>query len=498
VQWLKDFTLEWSGLFTMLFMGAMVWFFWRTLKAMPKTKPQQIRPEVKHPIGWNDIAGCDQAKEELREVVEFLRSPREFKRLGAKVPKGVLLHGPPGTGKTLLAKAVAHESGAQFFSQSAASFVEMFAGLGAARIRRLFREASKAAPAIVFIDELDAVGGKRGMDISAEREQTLNQLLVEMDGFGSNDRVVVMAASNLLDKLDPALLRPGRFDRQVFVSPPDVNGRREILDVHTRDKPLRDVDLDLVARQTSGLTGADLANLANEAAIRCGRRRGVAISQEDFEEALERVIAGVESRRVLSDHEKRIVAWHEAGHALCGELLPTVDRPHKVSIVPRGSALGFAMSLPEEDRYLKTREDLVDYMTVCLGGRVAEELVFGAVTTGAASDLQKVAEITFAMVNHYAMGTAASGQRAWVDIEAASEHSRRIRDEEQRELVYEAERAARQILTTHRAKLDELARALLDQEVLEREDLDRILGDVPRVERRAGAGLRIAATSAED
>ncbi|HEX8207321.1 MAG TPA: AAA family ATPase, partial [Solirubrobacteraceae bacterium] len=262
MQWLKDFAFEWQGVMTMVFMVLMLWFFWRMVRLMPKTAPQQIKPDAKHPIGWTEIAGCDHAKEELQEVVQFLKDPKAFQRLGAKAPKGVLLHGPPGTGKTLLAKAVAHESGAEFFAQSASSFVEMFAGLGAARIRRLFREARKAAPAIIFIDELDAVGAVRGHDNNSEREQTLNQLLVEMDGFPDSDRIVVMAASNLLEKLDPALLRPGRFDRQVFVSPPDVGGRREILEVHTRNKPLRDVDLDLVARQTSGLTGADLANLA--------------------------------------------------------------------------------------------------------------------------------------------------------------------------------------------------------------------------------------------
>ncbi|CAA9537896.1 MAG: Cell division protein FtsH, partial [uncultured Solirubrobacteraceae bacterium] len=365
MQAVKDFTLEWSGAFSMIFMVAIVFFLWKTLKTMPKTKPQQIRPDVKHGIGWDEIAGCDQAKAELQEVVEFLREPKQFNKLGAKSPKGVLLYGPPGTGKTLLAKAVAHESGAEFFAQSASSFVEMFAGLGAARIRRLFREARKHAPAIIFIDELDAVGAVRGVDNNSEREQTLNQLLVEMDGFPDSDRIVVMAASNLLEKLDPALLRPGRFDRQVLVSPPDVAGRRAILSVHTKNKPMRDVDLDLIARQTSGLTGADLANIANEAAIRCVRRKGAALVQDDFEKALERVIAGVESSRRLTEHERRVVAWHEAGHALCGELLPSVDKVHKVSIVPRGTALGFAMSLPEEDQYLKTREDLIDYMTVC-------------------------------------------------------------------------------------------------------------------------------------
>jgi cell division protease FtsH len=493
MQAIKDFSFEYQGVMTMIFMVLMLVFFWRMMRLMPKTKPQQIKPDVKHGIGWADIAGADHAKEELQEVVQFLKDPKKFKRLGAKAPKGVLLHGPPGTGKTLLAKAVAHESGAEFFAQSASSFVEMFAGLGAARIRRLFREARKAAPAIIFIDELDAVGAVRGHDNNSEREQTLNQLLVEMDGFPDSDRIVVMAASNLLEKLDPALLRPGRFDRQVFVAPPDVTGRRDILDVHTRDKPLRDVDLDLVARQTSGLTGADLANLANEAAIRCVRRGGHALCQDDFEQAIERVVAGVESARALTDREKRIVAYHEAGHALCGELLPGVDRPHKVSIVPRGSALGFAMSLPDEDRYLKTREDLIDYMTVCLGGRVAEQLVFGAVTTGAANDLQKVAEITFAMVHSYAMAASAHGQRALIDPAGTSEISRRIQDEEQRELAFEAESAAREILVRHRAKLDELAQTLLEEEVLDRKDLDRILGDVPRVERDPAVSLRVAA-----
>ncbi|MDQ3741170.1 MAG: AAA family ATPase [Actinomycetota bacterium] len=499
MQAIKDFSFEWQGVFTMVFMFAVVWFLWRTVRLMPKTKPVEIKPDAKRQIGWSDIQGVDQAKEELQEVVSFLAEPKTFQRLGAKSPKGILLYGPPGTGKTLLAQAVAHEAGATFFAQSASSFVEMFAGLGAARIRRLFREARKAAPAIIFIDELDAVGAKRGSDNNSEREQTLNQLLVEMDGFPDSDRIVVMAASNLLEKLDPALLRPGRFDRQVFVSPPDVDGRRAILGVHTANKPMRDVDLDIIARQTSGLTGADLANIANEAAIRCARRGGVALNQADFDGAIERVVAGVESSRALTDREKRIVAYHEAGHALCGELLPGVDRPHKVSIVPRGSALGFAMSLPDEDSYLKTREDLIDRMTVCLGGRVAEQLVFGAVTTGAASDLQKVAEITRAMVHDYAMAASAAGQRALIDPESASEISRRIHDEEQRELAYEAESSARAILTEHRAKLDELAETLLEQEVLERDDLDRILGDVPRVTREeASATLRLAAMEAVD
>jgi len=501
LQSIKDFGYEWSGVFTIVFMFLICFFLWRTLKLMPRTKPVQIKPDVKSSIGWEEIAGVDEAKDELREVVDFLRDPKRFAKLGARVPKGVLLHGPPGTGKTLLAKAVAHESGAQFFSQSAASFVEMFAGLGAARIRRLFREARKNAPAIIFIDELDAVGGRRGSDFSGEREQTLNQLLVEMDGFDTTGDLVVMAASNLLEKLDPALLRPGRFDRQVFVSPPDVSGRERILEVHTRDKPVADVDLAKVAAQTSGLTGADLANLSNEAAIRCARRDGKALTQEDFDQALERVIAGVQSRRVLNAHEKEVIAYHEAGHALVAELLPGVDRVHKISIVPRGKALGYTLNLPDEDRYLKTREELLDHMTVLLGGRVAEQVVFGEVTTGASDDLKRVAQVARAMVYEYAMGTPGAALRAVPEGTGDSEQFRRVRDEEERELAFEAQRAAQQLIGSHRDKLEELAKALLEHEVLEREDIDGITAGLPRMERRPGvAGLRVvaAATACED
>jgi cell division protease FtsH len=492
----RDWAMEWSGVATLVFMAAMIFFFWRTLKLMPRTKPQQIKPSAKSAIGWEEIAGVEDAKEELQEVVQFLRDPRAFRRLGAKVPKGVLLHGPPGTGKTLLAKAVAHESGAEFFSQSAASFVEMFAGLGAARIRRLFAEARKAAPAIIFIDELDAVGGRRGSDISGEREQTLNQLLVEMDGFDARGDIVVMAASNLLEKLDPALLRPGRFDRQVFVAPPDVAGREKILEVHTRDKPVEGVELGIVAQQTSGLTGADLANICNEAAIFCARRGGHTLRQEDFDGALERVIAGVQSRRVLNDHEKRVVAYHEAGHALCSELLPSVDRLHKISIVPRGRALGYTMNLPDEDRYLKTREELIDFMTMLLGGRVAEQVVFGAITTGASDDVRRVAEIARAMVHEYAMGSDATRAE---DPDAISEHRRRQLDEEQHELSFAAQRRAHELITSHRPQLDALAARLLEHEVLERADIDRIMGGLARVRpRQAAPGLRVAAAEAVD
>jgi cell division protease FtsH len=478
-----------------IFMGLIVIGVFSMMRFMPRTRPEQIKPDASPSIGWSQIAGADEAKEELREIVDYLRDPKRFRALGAKVPKGVLLHGPPGTGKTLLAKAVAHESGATFFSQSAASFVEMFVGVGAARIRRLFRAARKKSPAIVFIDELDAVGGRRGFDVSGERDQTLNQLLVEMDGFTGRRDVVVIAASNLLDKLDPALLRPGRFDRQIYVSPPDVGGRERILAVHTRNKPLAgDVDLKLIARQTWGLTGADLANICNEAAIFAARRSAAEVGMADFDAALERVVAGVQSRRALSDHEKRVVAYHEAGHALCGELLPSVDRVHRISIVPHGKALGYTLNLPEEDRYLKTREELIDAMTMLLGGRAAEQLVFGSITTGASDDLRRVTEIAHAMVREYAMGTVTGSLRALAD--GTSETTRRLLDDEARELAEGALRAATALLDTHREQLDALASTLLGNEVLERADIDRIMGDTEAAAPRRMGDLSIAAATA--
>ena len=492
VQKIQEWSYQWSSVVMIVFFAALIYLMWRTLKVMPRVKPQQIKPSSNQSVAWKDIAGADEAKAELQEIVEFLRDPKQFEKLGAKVPKGILLHGPPGTGKTLLAKAVAHESGAQFFAQSAAAFVEMFAGLGAARIRRLFAIARKQEPAIIFIYELDAVGGRRGSDISGEKDQTLNQLLVEMDGFATTGRLVVIAASNLLEKLDPALLRPGRFDRQIFVSPPDVKGRRGVLGVHTRDKPLGDVDLGLVAQQTSGLTGADLANICNEAAIFAARRGGRAITGADFDQALERVIAGVQSHRVLNDHEKRVVAYHEAGHALCGELLPSVDRVHRISIVPRGRALGYTLNLPAEDRYLKTREELLDYMTVLLGGRVSEQIVFGAITTGASDDLKRVADIAHSMVHDYAMGSAGVGRTPDGNVRL-SETTLRLRDEERRELIDEARRAARKMILAHRAQLDALAAELLSKEAIDREAIDRVMKGVPRLERRPGVGLRVAA-----
>ncbi len=462
-------------------------------RSVPRTKPATIRPEQVPPIAWGDIAGVDEAKAELREVVDYLRHPKRFARVGATVPTGILLHGPPGTGKTLLAKAVAHESGAVFFAQSASSFVEMFAGLGSARIRRLFKSARKHAPAIVFIDELDAVGGSRGTD-NREYDQTLNQLLVEMDGFGSTDDVVVIAASNLLEKLDPALLRPGRFDRQIFVSPPDVAGRERILEVHTRRKPMADdIDFELLARQTAGLTGADLENICNEAAINCVRRGEMRIAMVDFDHALERVMAGMQSRRRLSDHERRVVAYHEAGHAVCAELLPSVDPVHRISIIPRGRALGYTLNLPEEDRYLKTREELIDMMTMLLGGRAAEDLAIGSITNGAADDLGRVTQIAFSMVHEYAMGTGITSMR--VNGPELSEAMRRVIDDEVHELADEAMRGALELLSAHRSQLEALAAKLLAQESLERADIDEVMAGVPRArpDRRPGAQLGIAA-----
>jgi cell division protease FtsH len=472
---MQSWMLTWLPI---IFMGlialAVVWM----IRYMPRTKPQEISPDSSSSVRWQDVEGVEEAKDELREVVEFMRDPKRFRKLGAKVPKGILLHGPPGTGKTLLAKAVANESNARFFAQSASSFVEMFAGLGAARIRRLFRQARKAAPAIVFIDELDAVGATRGNDISGEKDQTLNQLLVELDGFGGADNVVVIAASNLLEKLDPALLRPGRFDRQILVTPPDLKGRRNILLVHTRGKPLaEDVDLEVVARQTSGMTGADLANICNEAAIFAGREHRDHLLTRDFEAALERVVAGMQSRRVITDHEKKVVAYHEAGHALCSEMLPSVQKVHRISIIPRGRALGYTLNLPEEDRYLKSREELLDYMVVLLAGRVSEHIVFGQITTGASDDLHKVHEISRSMVTQYGMGTELMSKQLPSDDYSMSDHTRRMVDEEQQYLTDLAHRRAMTIVSDNRELLEALAHTLLENEVLEREDIERLVAE---------------------
>jgi len=472
-----DFATTWLPL---AFFGILVitaWLLWRTVGMMPRIRPTAVDSRAKSQITWSDVAGVEEVRAELMEVVDFLRDPKRFQRLGAKVPKGLLLYGPPGTGKTLLARAVAHESGANFYSASASSFVEMFAGLGAARIRKLFLEARKHAPAIVFIDELDAVGAQRtGHGFNREQDQTLNQLLVELDGFDGANQVVVMGASNRIQDLDPALLRPGRFDRQMLVPPPDLAGREAILRVHARGKPLAaDVDLNQTARQTSGLTGAELANICNEAAIFAGRRSDVYVTQRDFDNAIERVVAGLQQKKVLTEKERRILSYHEGGHALMAHLMGSAMELQKVTIVSRGDALGYAFYLPEEDRYLHTKEELVDRMVVALAGRAAEEVVFGRVTNGAADDLEKVTEIARAMVFEWGMSDMVSSRTMRADNYALSEETKRVRDSEQARLTDTAYTEALRLLQKHRVPLDRLAAALLEKETLVREDVVAVL-----------------------
>jgi cell division protease FtsH len=470
-QFMSDFALTWLPILFFFLMCAVVYLFWKTVKLMPRVKPTEITPGSESSVTWDDVAGLEEAKEELQEIVDFLRDPQRFEALGARVPKGVLFHGPPGTGKTLAAKAVAHETGARFFAQSASSFVEMFAGLGAARIRTLFDEARKNAPSIVFIDELDAVGSSRSSNsINREHDQTLNQLLVELDGFGPRDQVVVMGASNRLQDLDPALLRPGRFDRQILIQPPDLKGRLAILAVHTRGKPLgATVELDGVARQTAGLTGADLANICNEAAIGAGRAGRTTIELVDFDYALERVVAGLQQRRVVTDKEKRILAYHEGGHALVSHLVG--NAPQRATIIARGTALGYVLHLPEEERYLETKEELRDWMVMALAGRAAEELVFGRVTNGAATDLERATQIARSMVFEWGMGETLTSRTARSDDLGLSEETKRVRDHEQVKLTDHAYAESLRLLSTHRAALDRIAAALLERETLSRDEL---------------------------
>src|SRR6478672_7913253 len=417
-----DFATTWLPLAFFAILVLTAWLLWKTVGMMPRVRPQHQSSKAKSGTTWDDVAGVEEVRAELEEVVDFLRDPKRYEALGAKTPKGLLLYGPPGTGKTLLAKAVAHESGANFYSASAASFVEMFAGLGAARIRKLFAEARKHAPAIIFIDELDAVGAQRtGHGFNREQDQTLNQLLVELDGFDGAEQVVVMGASNRIQDLDQALLRPGRFDRQLLVPPPDLAGREAILAVHTRGKPLGpDASLATIARQTSGLTGAELANVCNEAAIAAGRRGDSVIEQVDFDGALERVVAGLQQKKVLTEKERRILAYHEGGHALMAHLMGGMSELQKVTIVARGDALGYTFHLPEEDRYLHTKEELIDWMVVALAGRAAEEVVFGRVTNGAANDLEKVTDIARHMVFDWGMSEAMTSRTMRADNYALS------------------------------------------------------------------------------
>lgn len=480
VSWLErlpDLALTWLPL---LFFGAIVYLLWRTLQLMPRVRAQSIQPNSSTSVTWDDVAGVQEAKAELQEVVDFLREPRRFERLGARVPKGILLYGPPGTGKTLLAKAVANESGATFYSQSASAFVEMFAGLGASRIRKLFAQARKNAPSIIFIDELDAVGAARtGHGFNREQDQTLNQLLVELDGFDPSDQIVVMGASNRLQDLDPALLRPGRFDRQVLVAPPDVAGREAILRVHTRGKPLAsDVSLETIARQTAGLTGADLANIANEAAIFAGRKHMQYVHMAHFDAAIERVVAGLQQRRVVTEKEKRILAYHEAGHAVMSHLMGDLMPVQKATIVSRGQALGYTLNMPTEDRYLHTREELIDQMKIILAGRAAELVVFGRVTNGAANDLERVTQIARAMVFEYGMAEEVVSRTMRADNYSLSEETKRLRDHEQSHLTDQAYEEAVRLLQKHRAALDRVALALLEKETLVREEIETLLSEI--------------------
>jgi len=446
---------------------------------------------------FNDVAGAQEAVEELQEIKEFLAEPAKFQAVGAKIPKGVLLYGPPGTGKTLLARAVAGEAGVPFYSISGSDFVEMFVGVGASRVRDLFEQAKANAPAIVFVDEIDAVGRQRGAGLGGghdEREQTLNQLLVEMDGFDVRGGVILIAATNRPDILDPALLRPGRFDRQIAVDPPDFEGRKKILQVHSRGKPLaRDVDLAAVARRTPGFTGADLANVLNEAALLTARTNKKLIDNPGLEEAIDRVVAGPQKRtRLMNEHEKKITAYHEGGHALVAAALPNSDPVRKITILPRGRALGYTMVLPEEDKYSKTRNEMLDQLAYMMGGRAAEELVFHDPTTGAANDIDKATSLARAMVTQYGMterlGSIKFGQeqgevflgRDMGHQRNYSEQVAAIVDEEVRSFVETAHSEAFEILVDNRHILDDLVRALLERETLDQSEIAAIFTELRR------------------
>lgn len=443
-------------------------------------------------ITFKDVAGADEAKQELEEVVEFLKHPKKYNDLGAKIPKGVLLYGPPGTGKTLLAKAVAGEASVPFFSISGSDFVEMFVGVGASRVRDLFEQAKKSAPCIVFIDEIDAVGRQRGAGLGGghdEREQTLNQLLVEMDGFGANEGIIMIAATNRPDILDPALLRPGRFDRQIVVDRPDIKGRQEILKVHVKGKPISsEVELGVIARRTPGFTGADLSNLVNEAALMAARKNKNKIDMPEMEEAAERVIMGPERRsRVISDKEKRLTAYHEGGHTLVGMLLDNTDPVHKVTIIPRGRAGGYTLSLPKEDRYYATRSEMLDELKVLLGGRVAEALVLKEISSGASNDLQRATSLARQMICEYGMspelGPMTFGHRQdqvflGRDIGRDKDYSEEVAakiDKEIRKFIDEAYQKTESLLNENMDKLHLIADALIERETLEGEEIDQLM-----------------------
>ena len=500
-SWFVSVFVSW---FPMLLLVAVWIFFMRQMqtgsgKAMSfgRARARLLNQEdEKNRVTFDDVAGVDEAKEELSEVVEFLSNPKKFTRLGGRIPKGVLLVGPPGTGKTLLARAVAGEAGVPFFSISGSDFVEMFVGVGASRVRDLFVQGKKNAPCLIFIDEIDAVGRKRGAGLGGghdEREQTLNQLLVEMDGFESNEGVILIAATNRPDVLDPALLRPGRFDRQVVVPTPDVRGRRRILDVHTKKTPLgKDVNLEVIAKGTPGFSGADLENLVNEAALQAAKQNQNKLVMSDFEFAKDKVLMGRERRSlILSDEEKKITAYHEGGHALAARLLPGSDPVHKVTIIPRGRALGVTMQLPEEDRHGYSRQWLKNNLVVLLGGRVAEEIIFNEVTTGASNDIERVTKTARKMVCEWGMsdtiGTLSIGEteeevfigREWVQNKNFSEETARLVDVEVKKIVEEAHNRCRALLEENVETLHRIAAALLERETITSDELDLLMKNEP-------------------
>ncbi len=449
-------------------------------------------------VTFADVAGVDEAKQELQEVVEFLKEPDKFTALGARIPKGVLLVGPPGTGKTLMARAVAGEANVPFFSISGSEFVEMFVGVGASRVRDLFDTAKRNSPCIVFVDEIDAVGRHRGAGLGGshdEREQTLNQILVEMDGFDTDTNVIIVAATNRPDILDPALLRPGRFDRRVILDRPDMNGRKQILGVHTKGKPVaEEVDLGVLAKQTPGFSGADIENLVNEAAILAARRNKKAVGMGELQESIEKVIAGPERKsRLISEDEKRVIAYHEAGHALVMRMLPNCDPVYKVSIISRGMALGFTMHLPEDDRYLQRRSKFMDDLSGVLGGRVAEELVFNDITTGAANDLERATDVARAMVTRYGMsdklGPRTFGAREELvflgkEISEQRNYSEEVAeeiDDEVKRIISASYNRAKEILTTYRSKLDAVADRLIHEETIEGAEFEAMFAETPKL-----------------
>jgi cell division protease FtsH len=458
-----------------------------------KSRARLYMGKNKSDVTFKDVAGCDEVKEELQEIIEFLKDPKKFQRLGGKIPKGVLLYGPPGTGKTLLAKAVAGEAGVPFFSASGSEFVEMFVGVGAARVRDLFEQGRKHAPCLLFIDELDAVGRHRFAGIGGghdEREQTLNQLLVELDGFDTTEGVILIAATNRPDVLDPALLRPGRFDRHIAVPIPDIKGREEILKVHTRNVRLApDVNLSLIAQRTPGFVGADLANLVNEAALLASRKNKDAVDMSDFDEAVEKVMAGpARKSRVISEREKKIIAYHESGHALVAKLTPGCDPVHKISLIPRGPALGYTLQLPAEDKYIISKQELLNKISVLLGGRIAEKLVFNDLTTGAQNDLSKATDIATKMVTEYGMSEKIGpltlrkreeeiflGRDYLAKEKLYSEYTAKLIDDEIKNIIETCSQNVEKLLSENIKKLDALANKLIEKEVLEGKEIDEIV-----------------------